>query len=134
MSDLWAFLGDPQNRAVLGWLGGGLVVLAGGAWTVVKFLARGKGDDAEPAAPPSGTVEVLADRGGVAGGGNVSVRTSHGLSGLHAVLLVAAVAGAVLLAAGLLGGRITARDCGIAVGGGVKGSTLTADCPVPAGR
>jgi hypothetical protein len=23
LSDLWDFLGDPKNRAVLGWVGGG---------------------------------------------------------------------------------------------------------------
>jgi hypothetical protein len=31
VTNLWAFLADPHNQAVLGWLGGGLVVLAGGA-------------------------------------------------------------------------------------------------------
>ena len=37
----WAFLTDPANRAVLAWLGGGLVVALGGAWTVVTYLRPG---------------------------------------------------------------------------------------------
>jgi hypothetical protein len=34
----WAFLTDPANRAVLGWLGGGLVVALGGVWTVLTYF------------------------------------------------------------------------------------------------
>jgi hypothetical protein len=30
--------------------------------------------------------------------------------------------------------NVTATNCGIAVGGGVSSSTLTANCPAPAGR
>ncbi len=38
MVDIQALLSDPQNREVLQWLGGGLVVVAGGAWAVMKFF------------------------------------------------------------------------------------------------
>ena len=34
----WAFLTDPANRAVLAWLGGGLVVALGGVWTVLTYF------------------------------------------------------------------------------------------------
>jgi tetratricopeptide (TPR) repeat protein len=97
---LWAFLSDPRNQATLGFLGGGLVACAGGAWAVLKFLAGGR-DGAGAATPSPGPSTVLADRGGFAAGRDVSVRTTHGLSGAHAVLLVALVLGAVLLAEGL---------------------------------
>jgi hypothetical protein len=36
----WAFLTDPANREVLAWAGGGVVVVAGGVWAVVKFFAK----------------------------------------------------------------------------------------------
>ena len=50
---VWAFLSDPANREVLGWIGGGIVAAAGGAWAVIKFSAENR---------PS----VTADHGGVA--------------------------------------------------------------------
>jgi hypothetical protein len=56
---IWAFLTDPANRAILAWLGGGLVVAAGGIWAVIKFFA--KRPDRR---------SVTADRGSVAVGGD----------------------------------------------------------------
>ncbi len=38
MSNLWTFISRPKNRTILGWLGGGLVVLAGGIWTVFTYM------------------------------------------------------------------------------------------------
>ncbi len=35
---LWAFLSDEKNQRTLAWLGGGLVVAAGGIWAVVTFV------------------------------------------------------------------------------------------------
>jgi SEFIR domain len=35
---LWSFLQQEKNRQVLGWLGGGVVILAGGVWVVVTFF------------------------------------------------------------------------------------------------
>jgi hypothetical protein len=37
-TSIWAFLQDPGNRAVLGWIGGGIVVIAGGLWAAFKFF------------------------------------------------------------------------------------------------
>jgi hypothetical protein len=127
VDDLWALLGDPRIQATLSWVGGGLAALAGGAWAVVKFLASQKSGGG--AAPSAASVEAMADRGGVAAGRDVSVRVSHGLSGLPVVLLVLAVVGAVLVAGGLLGGRITATQGGVAIGGDVSGSTVTGGGP-----
>ena len=36
METIWRFIVDNQH--VLGWLGGGVIVAAGGVWTVAKFL------------------------------------------------------------------------------------------------
>ena len=35
-------LKDPDKRAILSWLGGGAVVVAGGIWTVVTFVVEHK--------------------------------------------------------------------------------------------
>ena len=122
MTDLWSFLGDAKNQATLSWLGGGLVVLAGGAWAVLKFLAGQEETVAKPV-PLPGRATVRADHGSIAGGGKVSVRSSRGLSGLHVILLVGVVVGAILLASGLLGKR-TAATNGVAAGGDIRGSTI----------
>ncbi len=61
MSEIWAFLSDPNNRNTLAWIGGGIIVVAGGVWTVVRFLAeRRKG--------PEPRVKVIATHGGMAAG------------------------------------------------------------------
>ncbi len=122
VTDVWSFLGDASNRAVLTWVGGGLVILAGGAWTVFKYFVKPSRGGTEQASGGG----VLADRGGIAGGRDVTITTSHGLSGAQVVLLVLAVAGAIVLAAGLFGDRITAIR-GVAAGGDVKGSTISID-------
>lgn len=39
LDTLLAFLKDPANKAVLGWIGGGIAAVAAAAWTVFKFFA-----------------------------------------------------------------------------------------------
>jgi tetratricopeptide (TPR) repeat protein len=94
-SRVLAFLRDESNRALLGWIGGGLVVLATGLWAVFTFYV----DHSKPPPPPATTIveqkgtgiasgrdtninspvtigaNVKADRGGVAIGGNASNNT-----------------------------------------------------------
>jgi len=65
LDELWSWLRDPANREVITWIGGGLVVVIGGIWAVVKFFAR---KESGAGAAPS----VRADRGSVAAGGNIS--------------------------------------------------------------
>jgi hypothetical protein len=65
VSDLWAFLQDPQNRDVLAWLGGGLVIGIGGLWAAFKYFRKTPKE-------PGHSVTITADRGGVASG-----RDSH---------------------------------------------------------
>jgi hypothetical protein len=60
---VWSWLKDPGNRDVIAWIGGGVVVVIGGVWAVVKYFARPGGDGG---AAPS----VRADGGGVAIGGS----------------------------------------------------------------
>jgi hypothetical protein len=38
MEVVWQFVTD--NRDMLSWLGGGVVVVAGGVWTVTKFFLK----------------------------------------------------------------------------------------------
>jgi hypothetical protein len=61
MRSLWTFISKPANRAILGWLGGGAIVVAGGMWALVTYLWP-----AHEAAIP-----VCAQQGVVVGG-NVS--------------------------------------------------------------
>jgi hypothetical protein len=62
LGTVWAFLKDPGNQAVLSWIGGGVVVAAGGIWAVVKFFGKGEnGGSAKPG--------VNAEGGSVAIGG-----------------------------------------------------------------
>lgn len=120
VSELWGFLSDPENRAILTWLGGGLVVLPGAIWTVVNFLQSQKKADS----PQASRTMVRAAGGGIGGGRDVRVHTNHGVSGGQVLALVAILVGAVLLAAGLLGDRVTARQGGIAIGGDVDNSSI----------
>jgi len=39
---LGGILKDPDKRAILSWIGGGAVVVAGGVWTVVTFIVDHK--------------------------------------------------------------------------------------------
>jgi hypothetical protein len=55
LSEVWAFLRDPANLKVLSWLGGGVTVVAGGAWAVFRFFLSGgdgaKGGGGDPGQP-----------------------------------------------------------------------------------
>jgi hypothetical protein len=68
------FLRNKRNQQVLGWLGGGLVVVATGLWVaVVYFFPPGKASDAKSHEPMPPAVQ--ADCGGIAIGGNVTGAT-----------------------------------------------------------
>lgn len=51
MRRLWSFLRLKRNREILGWLGGGAVVVIGGLWTAYTFLAH------QPAPPPDQKID-----------------------------------------------------------------------------
>jgi hypothetical protein len=72
MSSLWEFIRQKRNREVLGWLGGGLVVVATGLWAAIVYLVPPQ----KPAEPRPANVQ--ADCGGVAIGGSVTGTTITG--------------------------------------------------------
>src|SRR5262249_54078899 len=70
---LWGFLRDKGNQQVLGWLGGGLVVVATGLWAAfVYFFPPPKSQEAKSPMP---AVNVQADCSAIAIGGNVTGAT-----------------------------------------------------------
>ena len=70
MQAIWDFLRDPANQTTLTWLGGGVVVLAGGLWAAVTFFAaKPEGGGGKPG--------VSADRGGFAAGRDNNVKINQ---------------------------------------------------------
>jgi hypothetical protein len=68
VNPIWGFLRERPNREVIAWIGGGLVVLAAGLWTVFVYIFPPKHEDGAPST-------AQANCGGVAIGGNVSGTT-----------------------------------------------------------
>jgi hypothetical protein len=64
MDSLWSFLAKPKNQKTLSWLGGGVVIVAGGIWAVMTFLW-----------PAHEAPKAVCAQQGVAVGGNVSGST-----------------------------------------------------------
>jgi hypothetical protein len=64
LASIWAYIQDPDHRELLGWIGGGVVVIVGGLWTAFTFAPK---DKAKP--PPGPTVS--ASNGGVAAGRDI---------------------------------------------------------------
>ncbi|WP_027136075.1 hypothetical protein [Geminicoccus roseus] len=60
----WSFFRRKQNREILSWLGGGVVVAAGGLWVLVTWLFP----DRPPGGPAPSTSQAEAGAGGVAVG------------------------------------------------------------------
>ena len=117
MEALWTFLSDPDNQTTLTWLGGGLVVAAGGFWTVFKFFQT-KQPKATASAPT-----ILADNGGIASGRDTIIQTNHGLSSPALITITAMGFGAMILLAGLFGDRQQVEQ-GIGITGDVTDSTV----------
>jgi len=65
LAHFWSFLQDDNNRAVLAWIGSGIVVVVGAVWAVLKFLfSRGT----KKSVP---TPTVKAAHGGIAAGRDI---------------------------------------------------------------
>ncbi len=69
MKWFWRFVKRKNNRVILQWLGGGVVVVAGAVWTVFVFFVH-------PDAPsPGNGMNVEASGGGVAAGRDITGST-----------------------------------------------------------
>ncbi len=60
MDKFWSFIRSSENRNLLSWLGGGIVVVIAGLWTVLVYLFPPQTD------APSNTGSVTADCGSAA--------------------------------------------------------------------
>ena len=69
LASIWAYTQDPDHRELIGWIGGGVVVVATALWAVFKFFAAKE----KPKPPPAPTVS--ASNGGVAAGGDIRGNT-----------------------------------------------------------
>ncbi len=69
MSGIWSFLGSKKNREIIGWLGGGIVIVIAGLWTAFVYFHPPKIEGGE------GKAGVSASHGGVSVGGNVTNST-----------------------------------------------------------
>jgi hypothetical protein len=66
MVSIWDFLQNESNRAVLGWIGGGIVIVIGGLWAVFRFFLSKKVKKKGTPAPT-----VTATHGGIAAGRDI---------------------------------------------------------------
>jgi len=69
MGSLWSFLSASKNQKTLSWIGGGLVVVAGGAWAIFTYLWP------HEAPSPEGPKIVCAQPGGIAAGRDANGNT-----------------------------------------------------------
>ena len=65
MLRLWKFISNTANQQIISWLGGGIVVIAAGAWAVFVFFHHDEGRQAPASVTQSGT--------GIASGGNTTI-------------------------------------------------------------
>jgi hypothetical protein len=74
-SRVLAFLRDESNRALLGWIGGGIVVFATGLWAVFTFYV----DHSTPPPPPATT--IVEQKGtGIASGRDTNINAQVTIS------------------------------------------------------
>ena len=124
MSNIWSFLMQPENREVLSWLGGGLVVFCGGLWAVLRFFVGRRGSATGEASGQPPESRVSTSHGGIAGGRDVRIDNRSGLQPATLLLLVLAIIGALLVAVSQVGNRVAVSN-GVGVGGDVRNSTIT---------
>jgi hypothetical protein len=95
------FLADPSNRALIGWIGGGLATVAGGLWVVLKyFLDRKMGKPPSPELKNDLSVSV-GHGVGIGGNAQVRIRNLRVGFGLQTLFWI----GLLLLLLSFFGGR-----------------------------
>ena len=70
-SSIWAFINDKNNHDALVMIGGGLVAVVGGIWTLVKWRWPSGAKTNEGPAPASRTPNVSVDHGSFYNGGKI---------------------------------------------------------------
>lgn len=65
LADIWSFLQDENNRAVLAWIGGGVVAVIAAVWAVLKLILSRRTWRSAPA--PT----VTATHGGITAGRDI---------------------------------------------------------------
>ena len=65
LTNLWKFLQDENNRALLAWVGSGIVIVLSGGWAVFRFFTSKKKQRHSP------STITKATRGGVAAGRDI---------------------------------------------------------------
>lgn len=77
MRAVWTFLSKKRNREILAWLGGGIVVVAGGLWTATTFFF-----DKHASTPPKIDCTIQENQG-LAACGNQTINGPVTLGGNH---------------------------------------------------
>jgi hypothetical protein len=129
----WQFLTIPENRETLGWIGGGLCVLASGLWAMVKYLRASP----PPTAPEPSSRPRATGGDGIVAGGNVSVGgdVHIGHVALPRLAVALAALGMILLAAAAIFGRgDTTEESVVTDGGDIRGSNIVIGNPAPPER
>jgi hypothetical protein len=113
--EMWAFLSDPDHQETLAWIGGGVMVVLGGLWTVFTYFDGRKKLQSESQPKPAVLPErrrVRVDTG-FGAGGNVRIkgRVTFNQIRLPGTAIALAAAGLLLLIYAILnsGDRISVQ-------------------------
>jgi hypothetical protein len=116
---MWDFLSDPQNQQTLSWLGGGLAVVCGGLWALLRFVLERRSRGGSPATETvPGAPPILAP------GRDLRIDRRSGVPPVQLLLIVLALVGALVFAVSQAGNKVSVTN-GVGVGGNVEGSTIT---------
>ena len=71
---LWEFVKHPTNRDALGWIGAGIVAVAGGLWAFIKFYSGKDEGSSKPSVSAKGGSAAI-------GGANINSPINIGARG-----------------------------------------------------
>ena len=114
------YLQDPEIRALLSWLGGGIAVVCGGFWTVFTFLRKQADEQKANQANDDGAGKSIAFGALVTASSVTQTIVKNGLLGSQLVILMLAFLGLATVVS--LQGGAWSGDCGISIKGPVTGN------------